>query len=1107
MDFLAGLNDRQREAVLHTEGPLLIMAGAGSGKTRVVTHKIAYLIEEKKVFPGNILAITFTNKAASEMKNRVADLLNINVDDMWMGTFHSICVRILRRDIDKLGYNRSFTIYDRDDQVTLVRECIKELNLDKDTYKEAAVLSKISSLKDKRIEPDTFINENYREYYYRNVGEIYALYEKKLRQYNALDFDDLIVKAVELFINNPSILDYYQRKFKYVFVDEYQDTNKIQYDLVRLLSGRYKNICVVGDGDQCIVEGMKVITPNGEVKVENLKVNDKVYSASGWGKVKEGIIDSIMKNPYCGKIVNIKTENGKELRLTPNHIMFAKLNPEPGVYYVYLMYKKELGYRIGQTQGVRSYEVGRVINGLEVRMNQEHGDKAWILRVCNSKEEASYYEMLYSTKYGIPTLVFHPKGRNMTFNQKYINRFFNEIDTRANVIKLMDDLLVFDEYPTVRQGAVIRKDTFRRIVNLTYFGGKATGSDCGWHSHRISFNTSGDSLRDKADSQGFNTRKGQRNTWRIETERKDYDEASKFAYEIITLEENIEVNKRARLSKDTTYNYMPASHIKPSMSIAVFENGEIIEDIVKDVMIEEYEGFVYDLSVPNFRQYICEGIVVHNSIYGWRGADIGNILNFEKDFSNAKVILLEQNYRSTQNILNVANEVIKNNSQRKEKKLWTENQEGDAIVYEQLDHSDEEVYFIANKIHNLLYQGYKLSDIAILYRTNAQSRLFEEAFMREDLPYKIVGGIRFYDRKEVKDIIAYLKVLENPNDNISLKRIINTPRRGIGDASIAKLEEYANEIGDSIYGALLSIDDIDALNSRAKNNIKPFIDMMNRLMAKKEIMGIKDFVDEVINSSGYIADLEKENTVESRTRIENIRELSSVALSYENNNIGSKLEDFLANISLLSDVDKTIDGDSLITLMTVHSAKGLEFPVVFLVGMEEGLFPISRAIDSEDDMEEERRLCYVAITRAKELLFITSSKVRTIYGNTSYTTPSRFIDEMGDTIDVKTKVRDTKTYNNRNVGYKAVDRKPEEQLITFKDLTNRFTMPSKPVSRDNTNLVVGIGDKIKHKKWGIGTIVQKKDREGDEELIIAFEKGGLKRLLKSIAPIEIVRGD
>lgn len=735
MDYLEALNDRQKEAVLHTDGPLLLLAGAGSGKTRVVTHKIAYLIKEKGVYPSNILAITFTNKAADEMKERVASLLSENVDSMWMGTFHSICVRILRRDIEKIGYNRSFTIYDRDDQITLIRECIKEKNLDTDMYKPNAVLAHISTLKDSMTDPDKYINENYNDFYQRNLGELYALYLKKTKEYNALDFDDLLIKAVELLRQERDILAYYQKKFKHIFVDEYQDTNKVQYNLIRLLAGDNGNICVVGDGDQ--------------------------------------------------------------------------------------------------------------------------------------------------------------------------------------------------------------------------------------------------------------------------------------------------------------------------------------------------------------------------SIYGWRGADISNILDFEKDFKDARTILLEQNYRSTSNILNLANRVIENNLERKAKKLWTAKGDGEEIVYEELPDQDEEANFVSSKIDRLIREGYKLSDIAILYRTNAQSRLFEESFMRRNIAYKIVGGLKFYDRKEIKDIVAYLKVLENPMDNISLKRIINVPKRGIGAATVAKIEEIATERGDSIYGALLDMDSLD-LGGRARNSLKPFIDMMNLLMAKKEIMGIRDFIEEVIDTTGYVEELRKENTIEAQTRIENIEEFLSVAIDFEVKLGENNFEEFLANIALLSDVDKTEDSTNVVTMMTVHSAKGLEFPVVFMVGMEDGLFPISRSLESDHEIEEERRLCYVALTRAEELLFITSAKIRTIYGQTKYSLPSRFIKEMGDAIEKKEKGDKEKLFN-------VLDYSKKTEPSIGKKARRSYSYMPQPKAKINEDMEVKIGDKVKHKKFGEGTIVQTKDKDNDVELVIAFEDGGLKRFSLSIAPIEIVR--
>ena len=734
MDFIKGLNDRQKEAVLHTEGPLLILAGAGSGKTRVLTHRIAYLIEEKGIFPGNILAITFTNKAANEMKERVAGLLDGDINNIWMGTFHSICVRILRRDIDKIGFERSFSIYDRDDQITLVKECIKEINLDKDMYKERVVLSIISSLKDSMTKPDTYINQNYNDFYKRNVGEVYALYEKKLKGNNALDFDDLIIKTVELFKTNPTILEYYQNKFRYIFVDEYQDTNKIQYEFIRLLSGKRKNLCVVGDDDQ--------------------------------------------------------------------------------------------------------------------------------------------------------------------------------------------------------------------------------------------------------------------------------------------------------------------------------------------------------------------------SIYKFRGADITNILNFEKDFPNTKIIKLEQNYRSTQNILDVANHVIKNNYERKDKKLWTANEEGSQVVVENVVDSDEEAYFVANKMEELMTEGYKPSDFAILYRTNAQSRSFEEVFMRRNISYKLVGGLRFYDRREIKDIIAYLKLIQNPVDDVSLKRIINVPKRGIGNVTMERIEEYANKTGESLYSAILSVDEIPKLSKRATDNLKKFADMINNFFAAKEVMDLKEFIEKIIYDTGYIKELEEEGSIESRTRLDNIREFISVAVDFEVTNPDGTLEDFLADISLLSDVDKTADVDNSVTLLTVHSAKGLEFPVVFMVGMEEGLFPISRALNNESELEEERRLCYVAITRAERLLYITYAKIRTIYGNTNYTLPSRFIEEIPENLVAKSaKVEKVKPITDK------------KQLVKVRDFSGKAQKSKlKPkVSVDSGKIKVGI--KVSHKKWGIGTIVQVKDRDNDKEIVIAFDKVGLKRLLLSIAPIEILKGE
>lgn len=732
MDYLKNLNERQKEAILQTDGPLLILAGAGSGKTMVVTRKIAYLINEKNVNPYNVLAITFTNKAANEMKERVQNYVNTNVEQMWIGTFHSICVRILRRYINKLGYNNNFSIYDRDDQITLIRECLKELNLSRDNYRENGVLSFIGRLKDQMTEPDEFIKANYKDFRLRNIGEIYELYQKKLKEYNALDFDDLLIKTVELLEQEEDILNRYSEQFKYIFVDEYQDTNKVQYLLVKLLSSHWRNITAVGDSDQ--------------------------------------------------------------------------------------------------------------------------------------------------------------------------------------------------------------------------------------------------------------------------------------------------------------------------------------------------------------------------SIYSWRGADIRNIRDFEKDYKDAEIIMLEQNYRSSQNILDLANKVIKNNPNRKDKKLWSEKKQGHEIIYSELLDERDETQYIISEIEKLKAKGHKYEDFAILYRTNAQSRAFEEALMAKSIPYKIVGGLRFYDRMEIKDIIAYLNLIINPQDNLSLRRVINTPRRGIGDATLENLEAFAERLGTSVFESLDKLDMLE-LTKRARNGVEKFKNIYEGL--DYENSSIEELIKEIVERSGYVKTLEESDTIEDQTRIENIREFMSVVSDFEMHNPEGNLEDFLADVALLSDVDKTEDTDENVTLMTLHAAKGLEYPVIFMVGMEEGLFPSFRSIEDDEDLEEERRLCYVGITRAEEKLYLTGGKTRTLYGKTQYAKASRFIIEMGNLIEKET----TENTQLTEVIDLTTRKKNRPSRISVEDLSGQRS----PKAQNTGDIKFNTGDKVRHKKWGLGTIVQIKNIEhNDQELTIAFDDVGLRRLLKSIAPINKV---
>ena len=728
MEF-EGLNDKQKQAVLHKNGPLLVLAGAGSGKTRVLTTSIANLIKNENVDSRNILAITFTNKAANEMKDRVSNLLGMDVSNLWIGTFHSICARILRMNIEKIGYTSNFTIYDTNDQKTLIKDIINELGY-KDRISPRSAQNLISSLKNKSISPKEFLiidgyYQNKNEYY-----EIYKLYEKRKFEYNALDFDDLIEKVLDLFAKDKETLKYYQYKFSYVYVDEYQDTNKSQYELIKYFAGYHNNVVVVGDADQ--------------------------------------------------------------------------------------------------------------------------------------------------------------------------------------------------------------------------------------------------------------------------------------------------------------------------------------------------------------------------SIYSFRGANINNILNFEKDFEDAKLIKLEQNYRSTSNILNTANSLIVNNINRKDKKLWTDNDNGDEVIYKSNSVESEESKFVVDEIKSLQNQGYGLEDIAILYRTNAQSRSFEESLMKNLIDYKVVGGLKFYDRKEIKDLISYLKIIVNPKDDLALKRIINEPKRGIGNKSIEQMEKIAadNEISildlirNPLYDYLLS----DRLKKLAKKFYTPLSDIFENVENYK----ITDLINETLEKSGYLKALESSYSVEDRSRIDNINEFISAASEYEENNPEDTIYDYLENLSLISDLEKTEDSDQSVYLMTMHAAKGLEFPVVFVVGMDEGLFPGKRSID-EGNIEEERRLFYVGITRAREKLYLTSSQVRRAYGKPIYYKPSRFIDEIRENIS---------ELENSSIGQftsKSFERASNEDYMREK--TRQSVLDTKLKERKKDDESYKIGDKIMHSKWGQGMIVQIKENEDGNELVVAFEKKGLKKLNQDYAPI------
>lgn len=1116
LDLKNLLNKEQYEGATTIEGQVLILAGAGSGKTRVLTHRIAHMVEDLNIAPYNILAITFTNKAAKEMKDRVRALIGECAENMWISTFHSTCVKILRREIDKIGYKSSFTIYDSSDQKTLVKECMKTVNINDKDISEQEIISKIGKAKDRMQTARSFKLENESNFRENKIADVYEMYQKRLKENNALDFDDLIFKTVELFKSNPETLEFYQRKFKYIMVDEYQDTNGAQYELVKLLASKYKNICVVGDDDQCLVEGTMVSTENKDVEIEKLMKEDLVRVASGNGETSLLKISDINKKKYCGKIVKITTKNNRVIKATPNHISFGKISLEEDKYYVYLMYKSGFGYRIGQTSSVRSRD-DRDASGLDIRLNGEQADKMWIIKVCDTKGDATYYEQYYSVKYGIPTIVFNSRGRNITISQEQIEKMFKEIDTINAAEKLMEDEFLYNEYPHHLSNAVIRGDSIRKRVNLSFFGGKKSVQR-GIYSHRIGLNSSGDDSKNKFIEAGFNVRDGQRNTYRVETERALYDEAEEFARKLSMVEENFEILKKAKLSNNKSFMFMPIGSFKPGMSIAVQDNEKIEEDIVISVELEDYDGYVYDLNIDNARNYIANGIVVHNCIYQWRGADIKNILDFEKDYPDAKVIKLEQNYRSKGNILNAANVVIVNNSNRKSKALRTEQELGSKIkVYRAYSDSDEGD-FVGKQILDIRKnEDKKYNDFAILYRTNAQSRIFEESFRRKGIPYKIVGGTRFYDRKEIKDILAYLKVLINPQDDISIRRIINVPKRSIGDATVNKIQDFADSFELNMWDALSEVRSIPTLTPRNVSCIDPFVQLMENLMILSETTPVSMLIETILEDTGYMDQLKKSNEIEDKSRIENLKELVSDAVDFEKNSEDKSLSAYLEKVSLVQDTDKIEDEDDSVVLMTVHSAKGLEFPVVFMVGMENGIFPGSASFEKESEMEESRRLCYVGITRAKEILFMTSAEVRRVFGKTVAYSQSDFINEikpdLKEYVSVeKTGIKSRESFINKS-SYNNPHSLRNNMTRTVSGSGLNASRPNSIGSSSIGNVSSGdyisvaeatMGRKVMHEKFGVGTIVSVQNSGDDKKLTIAFDKQGVKVLLLSFAKLKMI---
>jgi DNA helicase-2/ATP-dependent DNA helicase PcrA len=1000
--LLAGLNPPQREAVEQSEGPLLVVAGAGSGKTRVLTHRIAYLLATGAARPGEILAITFTNKAAAEMRERVGQLVGRSVRAMWVTTFHSSCARMLRADAERLGYSRGFTIYDESDSLRMLKRCLSELGVDPKRYPPRAVRSKISGAKNQLIDSDTYA-EMVGSVFEEVVAEAFPLYEKRMLEANAMDFDDLLVRTVNALELFEEVRERWRRTFRHVLVDEYQDTNHAQYRLLQLLAADHGNLMVVGDEDQCVIEGTMVTMSDGSKKpVEELGKGETVLSSHGGGNFQPARVTGVFK-AWNRDGIAIETMSGRRIVSTPEHTHFAgyRLGNTPQMHLTYLMWKRGVGFRVG-VSGVYTQR-GKSEVGIRQRCKHEHADAVWVISAHETDAEARAAEVILSLRYGLPMLPFYRRksatGNSLIGNQELIDDVFSTVDSDAGGRRLIEDEGLSLQHP---HHLAATSDGRRRVLRITLCGERRGDTPM----HRIALAGRDEGGRHALEAIGLSVREAKPNSdsWRFETVLKDYGEAVRIAGEISSVLD-VDVSFQGRFGKPqsgrasgNSLPFIPAASVRPGMSMFA-EDGSY--DVVKSVGRISLDRPVYDINVEGTHNFIAEGIVTHNSVYGFRHADIRNILDFENDFPEAAVVKLEQNYRSTQTILSAANAVVAHNRERRPKRLWTEEKGGELVQLSELADEHEEARWVAGEIERL-GEEHELarSDVAVFYRTNAMSRVLEDTLNRFNVPYQVIGGTKFYDRAEVKDAVAYLSLLHNPADQVAFARVVNSPRRGIGNTSQGRLAAYANTAGLTIWEVMERAEEVPGLGAAAIKAVGRFFETMDLLRARVDSGApVEDVLQAVLSETGYMEALEAERTIEAEGRVENLEALveGTAEFDREREREGESevppLEGYLQQISLLSDQDSIEDKQELVTLMTLHNAKGLEYDTVFVVGCEDGAFPHMRALE-EGSEEEERRLCYVAITRARRRLYMTWAKERRLFGRAEYNLPSRFIDEL-----------------------------------------------------------------------------------------------------------------
>jgi DNA helicase-2/ATP-dependent DNA helicase PcrA len=1080
--YLAELNDAQREAVTTTEGPLLVVAGAGSGKTRVLTYRVAYLLE-KGVHPNEILAITFTNKAAAEMRSRIEAAVGPRARAIWILTFHAACGRILRREAERLGYRSNFTIYDSSDQVRLVRSCLEELERDPKRFTPRGIHTQISNAKNQLLGPDEYA-ARVSSFYDQTVADAYALYQRRLFALNAVDFDDLLMLTVEVLRRFPEARERWAKAFRYVLVDEYQDTNHAQYVLLQLLAGEHGNLMVVGDPDQCVIEGTMVTMGDGSQRpVEDVVAGDEVLSCYGSGVFKPATVSRTGSFTASAGIA-ITTESGRRVVTTREHMHFAgfKAGRTPQLHMTYLMWKRGHGYRVG-TSGTYTNSQQGPLAGPSIRLNGEHADACWVVETHDSEAEARISEASLSLHYGLPRIPFvaRPTARSdngVVEDQECLDRIFRDVDTEAAGLRVLEEYGLSFDHPHFSAATSTAGARLRRRLSISLCGDSRGGSPM----HRIMLTGYDDDGRAALGRLGLSVRPAYKGSsgWRYETATKDFGQLIAVAEQ---LREVVDATPRytARLATNTglggkeknSLPFMPAASVRVGM-VMVTDEGQL--DLVTAVEQVTLDRPVYDLDIARTHNFVASGIVTHNSIYAFRGADIRNILEFERDFPNTRVIALEQNYRSTNAILTAANAVIEHNRERKEKHLWSDLGEGEPVRVVETEDEHAEARFVAAEVAGLVENGTSLGEIAVVYRTNAQSRVLEDVFVRQGVAYQVIGGPRFYERAEIKDAIAYLQVIDNPFDAVSLARIANRPRRGVGDTSLARLRALADGEGISLWEAVGRAEEAGLATASLKA-VQGWRSLLQSLMAQAQDLSTSALLERVIERTGYpeflLATLPK---WEAEGKIENLEELVGVAREYESTATEPSLSSFLQEISLYSDQDALRDGEGggQVTLMTLHNAKGLEYRVVFMLGLEEGIFPHSRSIE-ENDVEEERRLCYVGMTRAKERLTVLHAARRSLYGRSDANLPSRFLDELPAEGVERERLRPA-SWSGYGVPAPRLEAAP------------RAEAPS-----------LSTGDSVRHETLGSGIVTR---IEPDGVVTVRFEDGSERRLVLEYAPLQ-----